>query len=101
MTSPPDPFSLSAIADRLRITRKALGLTQPLMSTLAGLTDAQGWSNYENRWRRISIDVAQNLHTRLGITLHWIYRGEMEGLPKDLADKIALQLRSESRKARR
>jgi transcriptional regulator with XRE-family HTH domain len=97
-----DPLSTPEIAKRLKLTRLALGYTQPMMSVLAGLsTEAQAWSNYEQGVRRISIDVAQKLHTKLGITLHWIYRGEMSGLSEDLAAKIALQIRDEARKARR
>ena len=97
-----DPFSTAEIARRLKLTRLALGYKQPMMSVLAGLSiPAQAWSNYENGTRRISLDVAQKLHTNLGITLHWIYRGDMNGLSEDLAAKIALQIRDEARKARR
>jgi transcriptional regulator with XRE-family HTH domain len=96
-----DPFSLSEIARRLRITRAALGYTQPMMSALAGLsTEAQAWSNYEQGIRRISLDVAHKLKTTLGLTLEWIYEGELETLKPELAAKIALQIRDEARKSR-
>ncbi len=96
-----DPFSTAEIAKRLRITRAALGYTQPMMSALAGLsTEAQAWSNYENGVRRISIDVAHKLSITLGLTLEWIYHGAIESLKPELAAKITLRLREEVRKAR-
>ena len=96
-----DPFSTQEIARRLKLTRLALGFTQPMISSIAGLsTEAQAWSNYETGARRISIDVAMQLHTRLGVTLHWIYRGDMDGLPQDLAAKITQKMRDEAYRAR-
>ena len=92
----PDPSSVDQIAYRLRITRAALGHTQAVMSQLAGSsTEGQAWGNYESGERRISLDHALALCAKLGMTLEWIYRGNIHSLPADLAEKIQIQMRIE------
>lgn len=97
-----DPFSTAEIAKRLRIAREALGLSQPAISLLVGLADrGTAWSNYERAFRRIPSDVANRVHTRTGITLNWIYRGDMSDMSEETAAKISRQIRAEARKSRR
>lgn|SRR5262249_14289923 len=86
-----------AVAERLRLTREALDLTQASLGRLAGIS-AQAWNNYERGLYRISIDQAVRLCITTGVTLDWIYRGEMRGLPFDLVGKIQ-QLTQRSRSA--
>ena len=62
----PDPTSLAAIAERLSLTRAALGHTQAMMGTLcgaAGVNPGATWNNYEAGYRRINIDHALRLST--------------------------------------
>jgi transcriptional regulator with XRE-family HTH domain len=89
----PDPSSLSEIGARLGLTRKALGYTQAMMSKLMGsATAGQAWENYESGRRRISIDHALTLCRTCGLTLDWIYQGQMHHLPADIRDKIQQEL---------
>lgn len=91
----PDPSSVEEIAARLRLIRTALGKTQAFMSQMIGsATDGQAWGNYETGERRISLDHALTLCQRTGLTLDFIYRGNMVSLPEDLGQKIQTQIRS-------
>ena len=94
-----DPFSLSAIAERLRISREALELTQEDMALRVGIRNTT-WSNYETSTRRISISVANRLEIATGLALAWVYRGDFESLKPEIAAKIAFQMRVEARKSR-
>ena len=75
------------IADRLRISRLALGHTPTTISRLIGMQSSY-WHNCESRTRRISVDRAIALKRRTGLTLEWIFDSEISTLPKDIADKI-------------
>jgi transcriptional regulator with XRE-family HTH domain len=98
----PNPTSPDQIGERLRITRAALGHTQAVMANLMGSsTGGQAWENYEAGRRRISIDHALKLCMHLGLTLDWIYRGDIRSLPTELGERIQVQLRLESESARR
>ena len=90
-----DPTTLNEIAERLALTRRALGYTQVTMARLMGsATVGQAWENYEAGRRRISIDHALALCRTCGLTLAWIYQGQMDSLPKSLYDKIQQMLPS-------
>ena len=98
----PNPTSIEEIGERLRITRAALGHTQATMSRLMGSsTDGQAFGNYETGERRISIDHALALCAKVGLTMDWIYRGNIQSLPAELAEKIQVQLRLEASEDRR
>lgn len=78
------------IADRLRLTRLASGLSQAAWCRLVGIAPS-AWHNYETlgpNWRRISLDQALKVCGGAGVTLDWIYRGQAAGLPMNLATKI-------------
>lgn len=90
---PPNPESPEAIAKRLRALRSAKGFTQAYMARLLGsATSGQLWANYEARdpgmWKRIGLNSALRLCHHLGVTLEWIYRGDMRLLDPKLADEI-------------
>lgn len=90
------PESPEAIAKRLRALRGALGLTQASMARMVGsATSGQLWANFESRdpalWRRIGLNSALELCRRTGVTLEWIYRGDVRLLPPDLAERIRFQ----------
>lgn len=86
---PSDPTSVTEIGARLHLTRRALGLTQFMMGRLMGATSAgQAWGNFEAGRRQISIQHANALCRNLGLTLEWIYQGQMANLPPPLREKI-------------
>jgi transcriptional regulator with XRE-family HTH domain len=86
---PSDPTSIAEIGRRLELTRRALGLTQVMMGRLVGaISSGQAWGNYEAGNRRISIDHALALSRTLGVSLDWVYQGQMVNLPPELREKI-------------
>jgi len=95
----PDPTSLGEIAKRLILLRKSLGNTQQTMADLIG-TSPQAWGNYESGIRRIRVDEGLRLCSALGVTLDWIYRGNMSQLPIELGEKLQLEMRDQQRRAR-
>lgn len=98
----PNPTTPEQIGDRLRITRAALGHTQATMARLMGSsTDGQAYENYEAGRRRISVDHALALCASVGLTMDWIYRGNIQSLPAELAERIQVQLRMEFQGAAR
>lgn len=96
--------ALQELAERLRLTREAMGLKQIAMARLAGISP-QAWWNYENARKRISIDHAMKVCRATGVGLNWIYRDDASDLPVELATKIqvlqAAEARPEPRRRRR
>jgi transcriptional regulator with XRE-family HTH domain len=76
--------NLKSIGQRLKWTREANGLTQAAWCRLVGI-EAQAWNNYERGSRRISLDQALKVCKAAGVSLDWIYRGLIFGLPSELA----------------
>ena len=81
-------FGMPDIAERLRLTREALGYTQVEIARLAGASGGQAWNNYESGRRRINVDHALALCQSIGVSLDWIYLGDRRNLHHDLALKI-------------
>lgn len=80
---------IRAVAERLQKLRETLGFTQSAMSSMIGGTErGQTWQNYEAGRRLIAVPHALALCQRLGITLDWIYRGNVLGLPPELRTKL-------------
>ena len=93
------PKDLQEIAERLRLTRMALGYTQGFISRLVGSTteSGQAWENYESGRRRISINHAIALCLKCGLSLDWIYLGNLSSLHGNMAAKISEQISREQR----
>jgi len=88
----PEASQPEEIAKRLRLTREALGYTQKRMAELAGV-GLTAWNNWERgKGQRISIDSALALWFSTGLTLEWIYQGDIESLPVRLAKKIQAEM---------
>lgn len=84
----PDPDeSVVAVGERLRLVRLAHGYTQDGMGRSIGITGT-AWGNYEVGYRRISIDSALVLCRQCGVTLSWIYQGQVQMLPDRVLDFI-------------
>src|SRR5262245_8272385 len=72
------PQSTEAVAERLRLLRRVLGVTTTEMCRRIGSpSTGSAWSNYEVGRRRISLEHALRL-TELGVTLSWIFKGVVE-----------------------
>jgi transcriptional regulator with XRE-family HTH domain len=96
MARTPMPTSLAEIAERLRISREALGFSISTMARLIGGSPPL-WHNYESGVRRISLDKAFLLKARTGLTLEWIYYGDISTLPPHLSGKIQDQILRKNR----
>lgn len=75
------------LGERLEATRLALGLKHIEMARVAEVS-AQRWSNYVRGERPIDIEPASRLCDRYHLTLDWIYRGVIVGLPHGLAARL-------------
>lgn len=82
-----DPAWRRMTGDRLRMSRIALGKTQAELARVL-LISPQRWNNYERGARPIDIEFAVRLCERFGLTLDWLYRGVMSGLPFELAQRL-------------
>jgi DNA-binding XRE family transcriptional regulator len=84
----PMPDKTQVIADRLRATREALGLKAVELCRAIDCSPTR-WSNYETGRQRITEEIAIRLCDVYGLTLDWIYRGRVDGLPLSLHRKLA------------
>ncbi len=91
----PNPTAPDQVAHRLLLLRRALGHTQAFLAGLLGCAP-QAWANYESGGRLISIALATKLCAITGVSLDWIYRGNMAMLPAELAEKIQIEMRLEA-----
>lgn len=76
------------VSERLRQLRTALDISQAQLCRRAGI-ETNAWNNYEKGRNRISVDHAIKVKRTFGVTLDWIYHGDMGGVRADIADKIA------------
>jgi len=77
-----DPTSPAAIGARLRAFRDRLGLTQHTFARRAGLTQ-QALAQYESGKRKPAVDIATAFCDTYGLTLDYIYRGDVRGLSQE------------------
>ena len=75
-----DATSVKAVAERLRVTRDGLGMTQALFAGLASISP-QAYNNYERGRQRPELDKAIALVRAHKLTLDWIYLGNRAGCP--------------------
>lgn len=83
----PGRRTIDELAERLRLTREALDLSQAEIGRRTKISP-QAWNNYERGRQRISVDEAVKLCIATGVTLDWIYRGDLRGVANELAGKI-------------
>lgn len=83
----PATTRVDAIADRLRITRQALGLRHVDVCRATGIK-SNAYANYETGHRRPNLDDMIRYAETFGVTLDWIYRGDPSGLRHALAQKV-------------
>lgn len=75
------------IGRRLRFTREALGLRPSQMADLLGI-ERTYWTRYEKGHRKISYEVGALMVAHFGVTLDFIFLGNLAGVPLDLAQRI-------------
>lgn len=85
-----DPEGVDAIAERLDLTRRALGLRQNAFAARAGL-NPNTYNQWEKAKGRPDIDGAKALCRTYDLSLDWIYFGNAGRLPADLIEKIVAQ----------
>lgn len=71
----------------MRLLRLSSGLTQPKWCKRVGL-NLQAWNSHETGRQRISLNAALTLCRSYGVSLDWIYRGEVSGLTFGLVVQI-------------
>lgn len=97
------PESNAAIAFRLRLIREAMGLKKASFARLVGIS-AQAWENVEGSPRkpaanRISLDLALLVCRATGVSLDYIYRGQlMDRLPANILAGIQQSMQDKARK---
>jgi len=91
--------SPEAVANRLKLTREALGYKPSTIARLMGVSQ-QAWTNWE-RGRMITLPAALKLCAVTRVHLDWIYRGIRAGLPRDLSERMAqLEVEHSQRESR-
>jgi transcriptional regulator with XRE-family HTH domain len=85
--------SVESIAARLAATRKIFLLSQIEFAKKAEIPQ-NTYNQYEKAKGRPSLDFAIQLCDTYGITLDWIYFGDMSNLRFDMADQIYENLRA-------
>ena len=77
------------IATRLRHTREAFGVNQREFARRANLKQNR-YSQYESGARPLTIDAANKICDEYGVSLDWLYRGDLEPQRRPLRDSPAL-----------
>jgi transcriptional regulator with XRE-family HTH domain len=76
-----------SIGERLRITRLSLGVTQRAFAYPLGMT-RENQTMYESGAREPPWEKAVAMTDAWGLTLDWIYKGDLSGLSPGLVEKI-------------
>lgn len=76
-----------AIGERIVLTREAMGMSAAEFARFLGF-GTQALSNYETGLRRPSLDQAFVIVQKAGVTLDWIYLGDVSGLPLRITSKL-------------
>lgn len=77
---------------RLRAARQALGLTQQEMADVAGLSGANAISQWESGAKRINPFGMAKIKARWGISLDFVYAGDISSLPHKLVAEVQKHL---------
>ena len=82
-----NPSQLAQIGDRLLRARTALGLNQRQFALQAEIA-ANTYNQWERAIGRPSLDQAMKLCDAHGLTLDYIFRGDISGLPMRIAERL-------------
>jgi len=78
---------LLAVGLRLTATRLALFLTQEAMAKAIGV-ERNAYANWEGGTRLAQVPAMLRLSLRFGISLDWIYGGQLAAVPFDIANRL-------------
>ena len=78
-----DEDGATEVGRRLKLLRKALRMKQAALCRLTGI-NAQVWNNAETGDNLLTIPNAAKLCRVTGVTMDWIYRGQVTALPSSL-----------------
>ena len=78
---------IEAVAERLGLLRKALGLSSAELCRQIGMLPS-AWSMFESGQRRFTLEAAMVLRKKYGASVDWIFFGDEACLPKRLFDLI-------------
>lgn len=86
------PESTQAVAERLRLTRRAFDMKKATWCRFVGISP-QAWNNVEGTEtspaaNRISLDEALKVCRATGVGLNWIFRGNRDDIPVKVAMKL-------------
>lgn len=81
--------SLSEIANRLKMTREALGFEAQIDFCKEIGVEHNIYNPFEKGKRRITLDVAKKIKKRFGIPLDWVYCADPAQLPAKIYRKLA------------
>ena len=79
--------SRRSIALRLLQTRTVLNVGQTDFATKAGLAQ-NTYNQFERGKRRLSLEAAHALCDEYRLTLDWLFRGDLNGIPHALAKAL-------------
>lgn len=79
---------LVLVGERLRAFREAMGLSQAELAAAVNKA-ANTVAMWETGQRLLDPLAASTLADRYGASLDWFYRGDLSGVRKSLADRIA------------
>ena len=82
-----DLYSAMSIGERLRITRMSIGITQRAFVHPLGLT-REAMTQYESGAREPPWRTAVAMCDAWGLTLDWIFKGDLSGLSPILVERI-------------
>lgn len=82
-----NPRSLEAVAARLVVLRRTVGMSQGEFAGAAGIA-ANTYNQYEKAKSRPELDKAIQICDRFQVTLDWLYFGDPAGLPFQIADRL-------------
>jgi DNA-binding XRE family transcriptional regulator len=80
-------YSAMSVGERIRVTRISIGVTQRAFAFPLGQT-RESVTMYESGTRHPHWEVAVQMCDAWGLTLDWIFRGDLSGLSPMLVEKI-------------
>ncbi len=87
MTRGVELYSAMSVGERIRITRLAIGITQRAFAHPLGIT-REAQTQYESGSRHPKGEHAVGMCDAWGLTMDWLFRGDISGLQPGLAAKI-------------
>ena len=88
MEQPNDPSSKVAIGARLQLLRERFELSGKEMADAAGLAASSSITQWEKGDTTIAWENAIRLCKRFGVTMDWIYRGDIGSLPGNVYERL-------------